>query len=83
MAALFCCLRFGAMRALAPSMMGGAWRPKRGKLLSSPVPATHDNLVEALKSAAETLEQLVRLNRISANSKGLRDARAAPAQAGA
>jgi len=38
-------------------------------------------MLEALKSAAESIEQLVSLNRIPANNKGLRDARAAIALA--
>lgn len=38
-------------------------------------------MLEALKSAVVSLEQLVKLNRIPANNKGLRDARAAIAKA--
>lgn len=42
----------------------------------------HDDLVAGLKSAVESLESLVRLGRIPASSKGLRDAKEALAKAG-
>ena len=41
----------------------------------------HDDMLEALYSAVASIEQLVRLNRIPANNKGLRDARAAISKA--
>lgn len=52
------------------------------QLLSADALLTADMLA-ALQSAAASIEQLVKLNRIPANNKGLRDARAAIAKAGA
>ena len=43
--------------------------------------AAATDMFAALESASDTLEQLVKINRIPANSKGLRDARAALAKA--
>lgn len=40
------------------------------------------DLLAALKSAAATLEQLVKIDRLPENNKGLRDVRAALAKAG-
>lgn len=45
--------------------------------------AAAPELLEALKSASASIEQLVAIGRIPANNKGLRDARAALAKAGA
>lgn len=41
----------------------------------------HDELVAALRSSVESFEQFVKLGRIPANTKGLRDALAALARA--
>lgn len=43
--------------------------------------AAAPDMLEALKSAAASIEQLVRINRIPANNKGLREALAAIAKA--